>query len=194
MDRRGASTVPPSRWRRAARGWIRRAARRATVAGAARRGGLGLLAHRGRQLLTWFGTSGSALLAHVLRPAAAPGDRPLARVARRGQGQVTALTLAGALVAFNLLTHVAFVRARRSEPGRPSTPSSRGWRRSDVPATARQPHRQVISFESAGRIVCADYSGPPRLRLCGQWTGWRRRRRGAGDASQAARTGSGGLP
>jgi hypothetical protein len=70
------------------------------------------------QLLTWFGTSG--VMRYSLTffgPLPFLVTALLARVARRGQvGKVTALTLAGALV-----------QASRAAP---STPSSRGWRRS----------------------------------------------------------------
>ena len=114
------------------------------------------------QLLTWFGTSG--VMRYSLTffgPLSLLVTALLARVARRGRAaEVTALTLAGALVAFNLLTHVAFVRAGASEPVRPvDAVIARIAALGVTSCYADSRISQVISFESAGRVVCADYLG-----------------------------------
>jgi hypothetical protein len=144
------------------------------------------------QLLTWFGTAG--VMRYSLTffgPLPFLVTAVLARVAQRGRvGEATALTLAGALVAFNLLTHVAFVRAGSSEPGRPvDAVIARMAALGLTSCYADSRISQVISFESAGHIVCADYLG---LRDYGSLRAVDRVE--APDASPAERTGSGGPP
>ena len=73
---------------------------------------------------------------------------------------MTALALAGALVVFNLLTQVAFVRAGTNEPVRPvDAVIARMTALGTTACYADSRISQVISFESTGRIVCADYVG-----------------------------------
>src|SRR5262249_37535723 len=85
----------------------------------------------------------------------------LARVARLGRrGQVIAIALAGALVTFNLVTHVAFVRAGASDPVRPVDAAITRMEGLGIAACyADSRIAQVLSFESTERIVCADYFG-----------------------------------
>ena len=114
------------------------------------------------QLLTWFGTSGvmrysltffgplPLLVAAVL---GAPG--PAGRA-----GRATAIALAGALIVFNLTTHVAFVRAGAREPVRPVDAAIAQLEALGATACyADSRIAQVLSFESTERIVCADYVG-----------------------------------
>ena len=76
------------------------------------------------QLLTWFGTSGVVRYALTFSgPLPLLVTAMLARMARTGRlARYAAISLAGALLVFNLLTHVAFlVPARRRRAGQ-STP------------------------------------------------------------------------
>src|SRR6185369_13590251 len=114
------------------------------------------------QLLTWFGTSG--VIRYSLTffgPLPLLVTAVLGRVARRGRaGEVAALALAGALLVFNLLTQVAFVRAGTSDPVRPvDAVIARMTALGATACYADSRISQVISFESTGRIVCADYVG-----------------------------------
>jgi hypothetical protein len=114
------------------------------------------------QLLTWFGTSG--IIRYSLTffgPLPLLVAAVLARLAHLGRaGRVTAVVLAGALITFNLVTHVAFVRAGAREPVRPVDAAIAQLEA--LGTTACYAHgriAQVLSFESTGRIVCADYFG-----------------------------------
>jgi hypothetical protein len=114
------------------------------------------------QLLTWFGTSG--VIRYSLTffgPLPLLVTAVLGRVARRGRaGEIAAFALAGALLVFNLLTQVAFVRAGTSEPVRPvDAVIARMTALGATACYADSRISQVISFESTGRIVCADYVG-----------------------------------
>src|SRR5262249_56671558 len=73
------------------------------------------------QLLTWFGTSGVVRYALTFYgPLPLLVTAMLARVARMGRlARGAAISLAGALLLFNLLTHVAFLRAGPTMPVRP---------------------------------------------------------------------------
>jgi hypothetical protein len=114
------------------------------------------------QLLTWFGTSG--VIRYSLTffgPLPLLVAAVLARLALLGRvGRMTAIALAGALVTFNMVTHVAFVRAGAREPVRPVDAAIA--RLEALGTTACYAHSriaQVLSFESTERIVCADYFG-----------------------------------
>jgi hypothetical protein len=114
------------------------------------------------QLLTWFGSSGIIRYCLPLQ-----GLLPLlvaavlARLDRFGRaGRVTAVALAGALVTFNLVTHVAFVRAGTGTPVRPVDAAIAELRALGVTACyADSRIAQVITFESTAHITCADYGG-----------------------------------
>ena len=114
------------------------------------------------QLLTWFGTSG--IIRYSLTffgPLPLLVTAVLARLARLGRGgRLAAGVLTGALVAFNLVTHVAFVRAGAREPVRPVDAAIA--KLEELGTTACYAHSriaQVLSFESTERVVCADYLG-----------------------------------
>jgi hypothetical protein len=114
------------------------------------------------QFFTWFGTSG--ILRYSLTffgPLPLLVAAVLARVARLGRpGRVTAIVLAGALVTFNLLTHVAFVRAGAADPVRPVDAAiARMEGLGTTVCYADSRIAQVLSFESSERIVCADHFG-----------------------------------
>lgn len=114
------------------------------------------------QLLTWFGTSG--VMRYSLTffgPLPLLVAAVLARLARLGRaGRVTAVALAGALIAFNLVTHVAFVRAGAREPVRPVDAVIAQLEALGVTACyADSRIAQVLSFESTERIECADHFG-----------------------------------
>ena len=143
--------------------WVRRAARRERPwQDALDLVALAFWLTAAAQLLTWFGTSG--VIRYSLTffgPLPLLVTAVLGRVARRGRaGKVTALALAGALVVFNLLTQVAFVRAGTNEPVRPvDAVIARMTALGTTACYADSRISQVISFESTGRIVCADYVG-----------------------------------
>jgi 4-amino-4-deoxy-L-arabinose transferase-like glycosyltransferase len=114
------------------------------------------------QLFTWFGTSG--VMRYSLTffgPLPLLVAAMLARVAQWGRaGRWAAIGLAGALVAFNLTTHVAFVRAGAGDPARPVDAAIAEMETLGTPACyADSRIAQVLSFESTGRIVCADHFG-----------------------------------
>jgi hypothetical protein len=114
------------------------------------------------QLLTWFGTSG--VMRYCLPffgPLPLLVAAMLARVARLGRaGRVTAITLAVALLTFNLVTHVAFVRAGAKDPVRPvDAVIARMEELGTTACYADSRISQVLSFESTERIVCADHFG-----------------------------------
>jgi hypothetical protein len=114
------------------------------------------------QLLTWFGTSGVIRYSLTFY-----GPLPflvaavLGRLARLGRaGRVAAVALAGALVTFNLVTHVAFVRAGAGAPVRPVDAAIARLEALGVTACyADSRVAQVLTFESTERIMCADYLG-----------------------------------
>ena len=114
------------------------------------------------QFLTWFGTSGVMRYSLTFY-----GSLPilvaamLARLARLGRaGRVGAVALAGALIAFNLVTHVAFVRAGAGGPGRPVDAAIAKLRALGITACyADSRVGQVITFESTEQVVCADFRG-----------------------------------
>jgi hypothetical protein len=114
------------------------------------------------QLLTWFGTSG--IMRYSLPffgPLPLLVTAMLARVAHLGRsGRVTAIALAGALITFNLMTHVAFVRAGAQDPVRPVDAAITQMEALGTHACyADSRIAQVLSFESTGRIACADHFG-----------------------------------
>jgi hypothetical protein len=113
-------------------------------------------------LLTWFGTSGVlryAVTFHTVLPALAAAA--LARVARAARAtRVAALALGAALLGFNLLTHVEFLRADARATGRPAAAALARLEGLGVRACyADSRIAQVLTFESRERIVCADYHG-----------------------------------
>ena len=111
-------------------------------------------------LLTWFGTS------TVLRYAMTfQGTLPvlcamaLWRVASAGGTPVAGL-LAAALLGFNLITHVAFVRDGEGAPWRPvDAMVARLEARGIHACYADGRIAQVITFESSERVLCSDYVG-----------------------------------
>jgi hypothetical protein len=113
-------------------------------------------------LLTWFGTSG--IMRYSLTffgPLPLLVTAVLARLARLGRaGRGAALALAGALLTFNLVTHVAFVRAGATAPVRPVDAVIERLQALGATACyADSRIAQVITFESGGRIVCSDFYG-----------------------------------
>lgn len=114
------------------------------------------------QLLTWFGTSGvirySLTFFASLPFLVAAVLAPLAGVGRWGQG--VAVTLAITLLVFNLATHAGFVQASARVPVRPIDTVIARLRALGVTACyADSRISQVLTFESAERIRCADYLG-----------------------------------
>jgi F5/8 type C domain-containing protein/dolichyl-phosphate-mannose-protein mannosyltransferase len=114
------------------------------------------------QLFTWFGTSG--VMRYSLTffgPLPLLVSAALARLAQWGRaGRATAIALAVALVAFNLTTHVAFVRAGAGDPVRPVDAAIAEMETLGTTACyADSRIAQVLSFESTERIVCADHFG-----------------------------------
>jgi Dolichyl-phosphate-mannose-protein mannosyltransferase/F5/8 type C domain len=111
-------------------------------------------------LLTWFGTS------TVLRYAMTfHGTLPvlcavaLARVARAGWIPVAG-ALAAVLLGFNLVTHVAFVRDSAAMPWRPVDAAIARLEALGIRSCyADSRIAQVVTFESAERVLCADYVG-----------------------------------
>jgi 4-amino-4-deoxy-L-arabinose transferase-like glycosyltransferase len=113
-------------------------------------------------LATWFGTSGVlrySITFYVTLPVLCA--TLLARLSRVGRiGRVLATALAAAVLAYNALTHVAFLEGSRAAPTRPvDTLISRldGLGVRACYADARI--AQVITFESSERIRCSDYRG-----------------------------------
>jgi hypothetical protein len=114
----------------------------------------------GAHLLTWFGTS------TVLRYAMTfHGTLPvlcavaLARLAATGWERLAG-ALAATLLAFNLVTHVAFVRDGAKAPWRPVDAAiarleARGIRYCYADGRIAQ----VLAFESGERVLCSDYVG-----------------------------------
>jgi hypothetical protein len=114
------------------------------------------------QLLTWFGTSGVMRYALTFfGPLPLLVAAMLARVARFGRaGRATAFALAVMLITFNLVTNIAFVRAGTGDPVRPvDAVISRMGELGITACYADSRIAQVVSFESKGRIVCADHYG-----------------------------------
>jgi hypothetical protein len=115
------------------------------------------------QLLTWFGTSGVVRYALTFSgPLPLLGTAMLARVARTGRiARYTAASLAAALLAFNLLTHLAFVKSSTAAtPVRPvDAVISRLQALGATACYADSRISQVITFESTRRIQCAAYDG-----------------------------------
>jgi hypothetical protein len=111
-------------------------------------------------LLTWFGTS------TVLRYSMTfHGTLPvlcavaLARLAAVGWTPVAAV-LATALLAFNLVTNVAFVRDGSAAPRRPVDAAIARLETLGIHACyADSRIAQVVTFESGERVLCADYVG-----------------------------------
>jgi F5/8 type C domain/Dolichyl-phosphate-mannose-protein mannosyltransferase len=114
------------------------------------------------QLFTWFGTSG--IIRYSLTfygPLPLLVVAVLARLAGLGRtGRAAALTLAGLLVTFNVITHVSFLRDGAGRPVRPVDAAIAQLEAFGTRACyADSRIAQVISFESSERIVCADYAG-----------------------------------
>ncbi len=113
-------------------------------------------------LATSFGTSGVmrySITFYVTLPVLCA--TLLARVARLGwPGRGLAVALAVAVLGYNALTHVAFVEASRTAPHRPvdaliARLDSLGVRACYASARIAP----VITFESAGRVQCAEFTG-----------------------------------
>jgi hypothetical protein len=114
------------------------------------------------QLLTWFGVSGVIRYSLTfLGPLPLLVTAALGRLAGTGRaGRAAAIALAGALLAFNLAGHVAFIRAGAAAPRRPVDAAIGRMQALGLTACyADSRISQVLSFESAGRIRCADYGG-----------------------------------
>jgi F5/8 type C domain-containing protein/dolichyl-phosphate-mannose-protein mannosyltransferase len=111
-------------------------------------------------LLTWFGTS------TVLRYAMTfHGTLPvlcavaLARLAASGWTPVAG-AVAAALLGFNLVTHVAFVRDAGTEPWRPVDAAIARLQALDIHSCYADGRiAQVVTFESTERVFCSDYVG-----------------------------------
>ena len=111
-------------------------------------------------LLTWFGTS-TVLRYAMTFQATLPVlcAMALARLAAVGGTPVAGL-LAAALLGFNLVTHVAFVRDGEARPGAPSTPPSHGSRRSEsIPATRTDGSRRSSRSSRASECSAPTTSG-----------------------------------
>jgi F5/8 type C domain-containing protein/dolichyl-phosphate-mannose-protein mannosyltransferase len=113
-------------------------------------------------LATWFGSSGVlryAIMFYATLPVLVAVV--LVRLARWSPtARAAAVALAVAVLGYNGLTHVVFIRESAGEPYRPvdgliARLDELGIRH--CYATSRV--SQVISFESGGRIVCADFYG-----------------------------------
>jgi hypothetical protein len=114
------------------------------------------------QLLTWFGTSGVIRYSLTFYgPLPLLVTAMLARVARMGRlGRGAAISLAAALLVFNLLTHVAFLSAGVTMPVRPvDAVIARLQALGTTTCYADSRISQVITFESTRRIQCAAYDG-----------------------------------
>ena len=111
-------------------------------------------------LLTWFGTS-TVLRYAMTFQATLPVlcAMALARVAAVGGTPVAGL-LAAALLGFNLVTHVAFVRDGRDEPWRPVDAAIARLEALGIHSCYADGRvAQVVTFESSERVLCADYVG-----------------------------------
>ena len=114
------------------------------------------------QLLTWFGTSGVVRYALTFSgPLPLLVTAMLARMARTGRlARYAAISLAGALLVFNLLTHVAFLGPGAATPVRPvDAVIARLQALGTTACYADSRISQVITFESTRRIQCAAYDG-----------------------------------
>ena len=113
-------------------------------------------------LLTWFGTSG-VLRYTMTFYATVPvlGAVALASVVRGRPGAwAPASAAVAALFLYDGLTHAAFVREAAAFPWRPVDAAIQTLTRLGVRACyADSRIAQVITFESAERITCADYVG-----------------------------------
>jgi hypothetical protein len=113
-------------------------------------------------VLTWFGTAGVVRYSMTFY-----GTLPvlgavwLGRLWRLGPvGRVAAPVIALLVLGFNLATHVAFVAAARGAPARPVDAALAALERLGIDACyADSRIAQVLTFESAERIRCADYYG-----------------------------------
>ena len=120
------------------------------------RSGLTVAAH----LLTWFGTS-TVLRYAMTFQATLPVlcAVALARLASVGGTPVAGL-LAAALLGFNLVTHVAFVRDGRGAPWRPVDAAIARLEALGIRSCYADGRiAQVVTFESSERILCSDYVG-----------------------------------
>ena len=104
---------------------------------------------------------GHPLLAHLFGPLPLLVAAVLARLASIGRaGRGAAFSLAGALIVFNVVTHVAFVQAGAGTSVRPVDTAIAKLDALGVTACyADSRIAQVISFESTERVVCADFNG-----------------------------------
>jgi Dolichyl-phosphate-mannose-protein mannosyltransferase len=111
-------------------------------------------------LLTWFGTSTVLryeMTFHVTLPVLCA--LALGRLAAAGWAPVAG-ALAAALLAFNVATHVAFVRDSRSAPRRPVDAAIARLEALGIRGCyADSRIAQVVTFESRERVLCADYLG-----------------------------------
>jgi hypothetical protein len=117
---------------------------------------------------TWFGTSGVlrySITFYVTLPVLCAAL--LARVARLGRaGSWLAAVLGAALLGYNGLTHLAFVEASRLVPWRPIDALIARLDQLGVRACYGNSRvAQVITFESAERILCSDYLGYRNFRI-----------------------------
>ena len=113
-------------------------------------------------LLTWFGTAGVlrySMTFHATLPLL--GAVWLGRLGRAGWlGRAAAPALAVLVLGYNLATHAAFVRESRGLPDRPVDAALAALARLGVDACyADSRIAQVLAFESAERVECADYYG-----------------------------------
>ena len=111
-------------------------------------------------LVTWFGTSTVLryeMTFHVTLPVLSA--LALARLAAAGWMPLAG-ALAAALLGFNLMTHVAFVRDSRSMPWRPVDAAIARLETLGIRGCyADSRIAQVVTFESSERILCADFLG-----------------------------------
>jgi 4-amino-4-deoxy-L-arabinose transferase-like glycosyltransferase len=113
-------------------------------------------------LVTWFGTSG--VLRYALTfygPLPLLATAFLARLAHLGRlGRAAAIALAGGLLVFNLATHVQFARAGARAPVRPVDAAIGRLEALGIRGCyADSRIAQVLAFESAERVSCADFLG-----------------------------------
>ena len=111
-------------------------------------------------LLTWFGTS-TVLRYAMTFQATLPVlcAMALARLAAIGGTPVAGL-LAAALLGFNLVTHVAFVRDGEGAPWRPVDAAIARLEALGIHSCYADGRiAQVVTFESNERVLCTDYVG-----------------------------------
>jgi hypothetical protein len=116
----------------------------------------------GAHLVTWFGTSG-VLRYSMTFYATVPvlGAVALGRLARWGRpGTMLAAGLVAFVLAYNLITNLAFVEGSAGDPARPVDAAIQRMEALGLRACyADSRIAQVLAFESRERVECADFHG-----------------------------------